>query len=56
MSLIVAVFYFAFLIIHVSIFLGLYILINKAEQKRLFEILKNQKLPTVFAGLLVVYL
>lgn len=52
-SILNAVFYFTILIIHVSIFLGLYILINKAEQKRLFEILKNQKLPTVSAGLML---
>ena len=52
-SFLSAIFYFTILIIHVSIFLGLYILINKAEQKRLFEILKNQKLPTVSAGLML---
>jgi len=48
-----AVFYFIFQMIFVSIFLGLYILINKVEQKKLLEIIKKEKLPTVFAGLMV---
>jgi drug/metabolite transporter (DMT)-like permease len=48
-----AVFYFTILMIYVSVFLGLYILINKAEQKRLFEILKNEKLQTASAGLML---
>lgn len=48
-----AVFYFTFQMIYVSIFLGLYILINKNEQKQLLKILKSQKLPTASAGLMV---
>ncbi len=48
-----AIFYFTFQMIYVSIFLGLYILINKIEQKKLLEILKNEKLPTISAGLMV---
>ncbi len=52
-SILSTVFYFTILIIHVLLFLGLYILINKAEQKKLFEILKNEKLQTASAGLML---
>ncbi len=52
-SILNAVFYFTFQMIFVSIFLGLYILINKVEQKKLLEIIKKEKLPTVSAGLMV---
>ena len=52
-SILSTVFYFTILMIHVSIFLGLYILLNRAEQKKLLEILKNKKLPTASAGLML---
>ncbi len=52
-SILSAVFYFTVQMIFVSIFLGLYILINKVEQKELFTILKKEKFPTIAAGLMV---
>lgn len=52
-SILSSVLYFTILIIHVLFFLGLYILINRAERKRLFEILKNEKLPTASAGIIL---
>ena len=52
-SILSAVFYFTFQMIFVSISLGLYILINKIEQKKLLKILKNEKLPTISAGLMI---
>jgi len=48
-----AIFYFTFQMVYVSIFLGLYILLNKNEQKKLVIILKNEKLSTISAGLMI---
>ncbi len=52
-SILSAVFYFTFQMIFVSVFLGLYIMIKKTEQKKLRKILVKEKLPTVSAGLMV---
>ncbi|MEA1911077.1 MAG: hypothetical protein U9N32_05285, partial [Spirochaetota bacterium] len=52
-SILSAVFYFAAQVAVVSIFLGLYILINKDEQRKIFTILKKEKFPTITAGLMV---
>ena len=52
-SILSAIFYFTFQVIFVSIFLGLYLLINKVEQRELFKILKKEKFPTIAAGLMV---
>ncbi len=52
-SILSAVFYFTFQVIFVSIFLGLYLLSNKGEQREFFKILKNEKVPTIAAGFMV---
>ena len=52
-SILSAVFYFTFQMVFVSIFLGLYILTTRVEQKKLREILIKEKLATVSAGLMV---
>ena len=52
-SILSAVFYFTFQVIFISIFLGLYLLINKVEQRELFKILKKEKFPTIAAGFMV---
>jgi len=52
-SILYAVFYFTFQMIYVSVFLGVYIMINRVEQKKLVKIMKNEKLSTVAAGLML---
>jgi drug/metabolite transporter (DMT)-like permease len=52
-SILDAVFYFTFQMIFASVFMGLYILTNKVEQKKLVGIMRSEKLSTVSAGLMV---